>query len=108
MTRTTPTPLKTGDNVIVIAGKDKGKTGKITQVISKTSRVLVEGVNMAKRHNKASATQEPGMVSKEMPLHVSNVALLDPKEGKATRIGHKMVDGKKVRVAKKSGQVLDN
>ena len=108
MTNKALTPLKSGDSVVVIAGKNKGKTGVITKVITKTSRVIVEGVNMVKRHNKASATAEAGIVEKEAPLHVSNVMLADPKDGKATRVGHKTVDGKKVRYAKRSDTVLEN
>ena len=106
MTQKFNTPLKTGDNVVVIAGKDKGKTGKITQVITKTDRVVVEGVNIVKRHQKAAMNQEPGIVSKELPIHVSNVALADPKDGKPTRVGYKIENGKKIRFAKRSGQEL--
>ena len=106
MTQKINTPLKTGDDVIIIAGKDKGKTGKITKVVTKDDRVIVEGVNMVKRHQKAGINQEPGIITKEMPIHVSNVALADPKDGKPTRVGRKIVDGKKVRFAKRSGQEL--
>ena len=100
-------PLKKGDEVIVIAGKDKGKRGKITKAITQKDRVIVDGINVAKRHMKASMKQEPGIVMKEMSLHVSNVMLADPKTGNPTRVGHKIVDGKKVRVAKKSGEVVE-
>jgi large subunit ribosomal protein L24 len=99
-------PLKTGDEVIVIAGKDKGKRGKITKVITAKDRVIVDGLNIAKRHMKASMNQEPGIVMKEMSLHVSNVMMADPKTGNPTRVGHKVQDGKKVRFAKKSGEVI--
>ena len=81
--------VKKGDEVIVIAGKEKGKKGKITQVITDTSRVVVGGVNMVKRHQKPSKTSGGGIVEKEASMHVSNVALLDPKSGKPTRVGYK-------------------
>jgi len=108
MTQKINTPLKKGDEVVVIAGKDKGKNGKITQVVTKTDRVIVEGVNVVKRHQKAAMNQEPGIVNKEMPIHMSNVALADPKDGKPTRVGYKMEGDKKVRFAKRSGTVLGN
>lgn len=106
MTRSINTPLKKGDKVVVITGKDKGKTGEITSVITKTDRLVVSGVNMVTRHNKASMAQEPGKVQKEMPIHMSNVMLADPKDGKPTRVGYKMEGDKKVRFAKRSGEVL--
>lgn len=100
--------VKKGDEVIVIAGKEKGKKGKITQVIPSESRVIVGGINMVKRHTKPSRTSPGGLVEKEAPLHVSNVALLDPKTGKPTRVGVKTLeDGRKVRVAKRSGEVIN-
>jgi large subunit ribosomal protein L24 len=100
--------VKKGDEVIVTTGKEKGKKGKITKVITDKSRVIVGGVNMVKRHAKASRTEAGGIVEKEASLHVSNVALLDPKSGKATRVGYKTsADGKKVRVAKRSGEVIN-
>ena len=100
--------LKKGDKVIVTTGKDKGKTGDITTVFPKENKVIVGGVNMVKRHTKPSQESAGGIVSKEMPIHVSNVALVDPKTGKATRVGYKVEkDGHKVRVAKKSGEVVD-
>lgn len=101
--------LKKGDEVIVIAGKDKGKKGEILKIVTDTDRVLVQGVNMVKRHERAGAMNtQGGIVSKEAPLHISNVALADPKEGKATRVGFKRLDdGKKVRVAKRSGEVVN-
>lgn len=106
MTRAINTPLKKGDKVVVVAGKDKGKTGEITSVITKTDRLVVSGINMVTRHNKASMNQEPGKVTKEMPIHMSNVMLADPKDGKPTRVGYKMEGDKKVRFAKRSGEVL--
>jgi large subunit ribosomal protein L24 len=99
-------PLKTGDEVIVIAGKEKGKTGKISSVVTKSNRVVVEGLNMVKRHMKASMASEAGIVNKEASMHASNVMLKDPETGKPTRVGQKVENGKKVRFAKKSGKVL--
>ena len=100
--------LKKGDKVIVTTGKDKGKTGEITTVFPKENKVIVGGINMVKRHTKPSQESAGGIISKEMPIHVSNVALVDPKTGKATRVGYKVEkDGRKVRVAKKSGEVVD-
>lgn len=99
--------IKTGDEVIVIAGKDKGKKGTVKAVDTKNERVVVEGVNVVKRHQKANALQEAGMVEKEAAIHVSNVMVSDPKTGKPTRVGIKIEkDGKKVRIAKKSGEEL--
>ncbi len=102
--------LKSGDDVIVVAGKDKGKRGKITSVSTKNNRVVVEGVNVVKRHTKANQFgQESGIVSKEAAIHVSNVMIADPKDGKPTRVGYKFTDeGKKVRYAKRSGEIIDN
>jgi large subunit ribosomal protein L24 len=99
--------IKKGDSVIVIAGKDKGKKGSVLSVIRETDRVVVSGVNMIKKHQKASAAGNAGIISKEAALHISNVALVDPKEGKATRVGYKTLeDGKKVRVARRSGETI--
>lgn len=100
--------IKKGDRVVVTTGKDKGKSGQVTRIITDENRAVVSGVNVAKRHQRQSASQEGGIVSKEMPIHISNLALLDPKDGKATRVGYKtLADGKKVRVAKRSGEVID-
>jgi large subunit ribosomal protein L24 len=101
--------VKTGDKVVVIAGKDKTKTGRILKVFPKEGRVLVEGVNIVKRHTKPNmANQDGGIIEKEAPIHVSNVAIADPKTGEATRVGMKVLeDGKKVRYAKKSGETLE-
>ena len=100
--------VKKGDSVIVISGNDKGKTGKILKVLVKDNRVVVEGVNVVSRHTKPSnANPDGGIIKKEAPIHASNVQLVDPKTNEPTRIGHKEVDGKKVRFAKKSGTVLD-
>ncbi|KAB2329643.1 50S ribosomal protein L24 [Cytobacillus gottheilii] len=100
--------VKKGDKVMVISGKDKGKTGVILAAFPKQSRVLVEGVNVVKKHAKPSQVNpQGGIISQEAPVHVSNVMPVDPKSGEPTRVGYKTVDGKKVRVAKKSGEVLD-
>ncbi len=99
--------IKKGDNVIVIAGNSKGKTGKVLTVIPEKDRVIVEGVAMVSKHTKPNAKNpQGGIVKQEASIHVSNVALVDPKSGKATRIGYKVEDGKKVRVAKKSGEEI--
>jgi large subunit ribosomal protein L24 len=100
--------VKKGDKVMVISGKDKGKTGVILSALPKKDRVLVEGVNIVKKHSKPSQMNpQGGIISQEAPIHVSNVMPLDPKTGEPTRVGLKEVDGKKVRIAKKSGEVLD-
>lgn len=98
--------IKTGDNVVVIAGKDKGKTGVVKSVDVKNERLFVAGVNMVKKHQKATPLAEAGMVEKEASIHVSNVMLADPETGKATRVGFKVEEGKKVRVAKASGKEI--
>ena len=100
--------IKKGDTVIVIAGRDKGRTGEVIEMRRDDGRVLVRGVNMVKRHQRQSTTQEGGIVSKEAPVHLSNIALADPKSGKATRVGFKSLDGgKKSSVAKRSGEVIN-
>ena len=100
--------IKKGDKVIVTTGKDKGREGEVIRVIPSENRAVVRGVNVAKRHQRQSASQEGGIVSKELPIDVSNLALRDPKDGKPTRVGYKLLaDGKKVRVAKRSGEVID-
>lgn len=100
--------IRKGDKVLVIAGKDKGKQGEVIRVMPAENRALVRGLNMARRHTRQTASQEGGIVAKELPIHVSNLALRDPKDGKPTRIGFKVLgDGKKVRVAKRSGEVID-
>ncbi|MBR6412315.1 MAG: 50S ribosomal protein L24 [Alphaproteobacteria bacterium] len=98
--------IKKGDQVIVITGRDKGKTGEVIQAMPKESKVLVRGINLVKRHTKPTQENAGGIVSKEKPIHVSNVALIDPKSGKATRVGIKLDKGQKVRIAKKSGEVI--
>ena len=100
--------IRKGDKVVVITGKDKGREGEVIRTIPSENRAVVRGVNVAKRHQKQTATQEGGIVPKELPIQVSNLALIDPKDGKPTRVGYKtLADGKKVRVAKRSGEVID-
>ena len=100
--------LRKGDDVVVISGRDKGKSGSILRVIRSEDRVIVDGINMVKRHTRPSQAQPGGIVNKEAPIHISNVALADPKDGSATRVGYKFLeDGRKVRVAKQSGEVID-
>ncbi|HHY22241.1 MAG TPA: 50S ribosomal protein L24 [Bacilli bacterium] len=100
--------VKKGDKVKVISGKDKGKEGVILEAYAKKERVLVEGINMVKKHAKPSQDNpQGGILNQEAPIHVSNVMPIDPKTGEPTRVGYKIVDGKKVRIAKKSGEPLD-
>ena len=101
--------FKKGDKVNVIAGKDKGKSGKILNVLKKENRVIVEGVNVVKKHQKPTTTnQTGGIVEMEHPIHISNVMMADPKTGKSTRIGHEInKNGKKVRISKKSNEKID-
>ena len=99
--------IKKDDEVVVLTGKNKGATGKVLKVITDKDRVLVSGVNVVKKHEKQSAVSAGGIIEKELPVHISNVALVDPKEGGATKVGYKKLDdGKKVRFAKKSGEVI--
>lgn len=99
--------IKKGDNVIVLAGRDKGKRGEVIEVRPKENRALVRGINMVRRHQRQSASQEGGIVSKEGPIDVSNLAIEDPRDGKPSRVGFKtLADGKKVRIAKRSGEQL--
>ena len=99
--------IKKGDKVVVITGRDKGRAGEVIEVRPAESRALVRGVNMVKRHQRQSATQEGGIISKETPVQLSNLALADPKDGKPTRVGFKMIGDKKVRFAKRSGVEID-
>jgi len=99
--------IRKGDKVIVISGRDKGRTGEVIEMRPREQRVLVRGVNMVKRHQRQTAAQEGGIISKEAPVHLSNVALADPKDGKPTRVGFKTVGDKKVRFAKRSGVEID-
>lgn len=99
--------IKKGDNVIVLAGKDKGKKAKVLRALPKENKVIVEGVHVVKKHQKATQRGKKGeTIEKTLPIHVSNVALIDPKENKATRVGYKKEGDKKVRIAKKSGQKI--
>ena len=100
--------IKKGDKVVVLAGRDKGRTGEVIQVMPKEERALVRGINIVKRHQRQTANQEGGIISKEGPIHLSNVAIADPKDGKPTRVGFKVLDdGRKVRFAKRSGDLID-
>ncbi len=100
--------IKKGDKVVVLAGKDKGRTGEVMKMITDTNRAIVSGVNMVKRHQRPTQYDPGGIKDMEAPLHISNLAIVDPKTGEATRVGFKTLkDGKKVRFAKKSGEVLD-
>ncbi|WP_210484406.1 50S ribosomal protein L24 [Microvirga antarctica] len=100
--------IKKGDKVVILAGRDKGKTGEVVQVMPKEERALVRGINLVKRHQRQTGAQESGIISKEAPLHLSNLACADPKDGKPTRVGFKVLeDGRKVRFAKRSGDLID-
>ena len=103
--------IRKGDKVIVLTGRDKGRTGEVVEVRPDADRALVRGINMIKRHQRQSAQQEGGIISKESAIHLSNLALADPKDGKPTRVGFKFIgegdDRKKVRVAKRSGAEID-
>ncbi len=100
--------IKKGDKVVVLTGRDAGKSGEVVQVMPKETRAIVRGVNLVKRHQKQTATQEGGIISKEAPIHLSNIAVADPKDGKPTRVGFKVLDdGRKVRFAKRSGDLID-
>ena len=100
--------IKKGDTVAVLTGRDKGKSGEVLRVMPAERRVFVAGVNMIKRHTRPSQTEAGGIIEKEASIHVSNVAVMDPKENKATRVGYRtMDDGRKMRVAKRSGEIMD-
>jgi large subunit ribosomal protein L24 len=100
--------IKKGDEVVVLSGKERGKRGKVLRVLRKDERVLVQGVNMIKRHTRPSQVSPGGILEREAALHISKVALVDPKLGKPTRVGYKFLeDGRKVRFAKLSGEVID-
>ena len=101
--------IKKGDNVIVLTGKDKGKQGEVLSIQTQNNKAIVQGINVAKRHTKASQLQAGGIVEKEAAIALSNISIVDPKEGKATKVGFKTLeDGKKVRFAKLSGEVIDS
>jgi large subunit ribosomal protein L24 len=100
--------IKKGDHVVVITGKNKGKKGEVLKVLPDENCAIVSGVAVVKRHQRQTASQEGGIVSKEAPIHISNLALEDPKDGKPTRVGYKFLkDGRKVRFARRSGEVID-
>ncbi len=100
--------IRKGDRVVVLAGRDKGRTGEVVDVNPVAERALVRGVNLVKRHQRQTATQQGGIITKELPVHLSNLAVADPKDGKPTRIGFKIgEDGRKVRIAKRSGAEID-
>jgi large subunit ribosomal protein L24 len=100
--------IKKGDKVVVLAGRDKGRSGEVVEVRPAEGRATVRGVNMVKRHQRQTAQQEGGIISKELPVHLSNIAIADPKDGKPTRVGFKFrADGKKIRIAKRSGAEID-
>ena len=100
--------IKKGDKVVVLTGRDKGRSGEVVQVMPKEERAIVRGVNLVKKHQKQTMNQEGGIISKEAPIHLSNLGLADPKDGKPTRVGLKVLDdGRKVRFAKRSGDLID-
>jgi large subunit ribosomal protein L24 len=99
--------IRKGDQVVVMTGRDKGKRGEVFQVMPKEARALVRGVNIVRRHQRQTAAQEGGIIAKEAPIHLSNLALEDPRDGKPTRVGFKRLDdGRKVRIAKRSGEQI--
>ena len=100
--------IKKGDKVVVLTGRDSGRSGEVVRVMPKEERALVRGVNLVKRHQRQTMNQEGGIIQKEAPVHLSNLALADPKDGKPTRVGFKVLDdGRKVRFAKRSGDLID-
>jgi large subunit ribosomal protein L24 len=99
--------VKKGDKIVVLTGKDKGKTGEIKKVMPSDNKVIVQGINVQTKHRKPSQTGPGGLDKIEMPIHVSNVAVVDPKTSKATRVSYKTVGDRKVRVARRSGEVID-
>ena len=100
--------IRKGDHVVVITGKDKGKKGEVLKILPSENRAIVKGVAMVRRHQRQTTTQDGGIISKEAAIHISNLALEDPKDGKPTRVGFKFLkDGRKVRFARRSGEVID-
>jgi large subunit ribosomal protein L24 len=100
--------IKKGDKVVVVSGRDKGRSGEVVRVMPREDRALVRGINVVKRHQKQTMKEEGGIVRKELPIHISNIAIADPKDGKPTRVGFKVLDdGRKVRFAKRSGDLID-
>jgi large subunit ribosomal protein L24 len=99
--------IRKGDNVVVIAGRDRGKTGEVLQVLPAENRAVVRGVNVVRRHQRQTARDQGGIITKEMPIHLSNISLADPTNGKPTRVGFRFVEGRKVRYAKRTGDQID-
>ncbi|CAA2104806.1 MULTISPECIES: 50S ribosomal protein L24 [Methylobacterium] len=100
--------VKKGDKVVILTGRDKGRSGEVIQVMPKEDRALVRGVNLVKKHQKQTQNQEGGIISKEAAIHLSNIAIADPKDGQPTRVGFRILDdGRKVRFAKRSGDLID-
>jgi large subunit ribosomal protein L24 len=100
--------IRKGDKVVVLTGKDKGRTGEVLRVLPEDKKAVVRGVNQVRRHQRQTQSQEGGIITKEAPIHLSNIAVADPKDGKPTRVGFRIEkDGKKVRVAKRSGEVIN-
>lgn len=100
--------IRKGDKVVVLSGKDKGRDGEVLKVLPKEGMAIVGGINMVKRHQRQTQTQEAGIISKEAPINLSNLAVKDPKDGKPTRVGFRIeADGKKVRIAKRSGELIN-
>ncbi len=99
--------IRKGDKVVVLAGKDKGRSGDVTKVMPKEGKATVSGLNIVKRHTRQSQTTEGGIIAKEAPIDLSNLAIVDPKDGKPTRVGFRMEGDKKVRFAKRSGELID-
>jgi len=99
--------IKKGDKVVVLTGKDKGRTGEVLQVLPEKTRAFVQGINQVRRHTKQTADQEAGIYTKEASIHLSNLALADPKDNKPTRVGFEIKDGAKIRVAKRSGEKIN-
>ncbi|GEP10823.1 MULTISPECIES: 50S ribosomal protein L24 [Methylobacterium] len=100
--------IKKGDKVVVLTGRDEGRSGEVIQVLPKENRAFVRGVNLVKKHQKQTQNQEGGIISKEAAIHLSNIAIADPKDGKPTRVGFRILDdGRKVRFAKRSGDLID-
>ena len=101
--------IRRGDKVVVLAGRDKGKRGEVVKSFPTENKVLVQGINMVRKHQKQTPSQQGGIIAKEAPIHVSNLAIQDPKDGSSTRVGYKFLDdGRKVRFAKRSGEVIDD
>ena len=98
--------IKKGDQVVIVTGRDKGKRGEVIEVLRTKGRVRVQGINLVKRHRRATQTDAGGIVSMEAPVHISNVAHIDPESDKATRVGYEIKDGKKIRIARRSGKAL--